>query len=153
MSGRKRLGWFVAVAGVLLLAGSGVLWKKHTPRIEEIRVQSAALEDSVRHVHAGIVQQSLELQGLMASMKTVPDSVRRYGGRKYMDAAGGYDKAIRKYEMQERDIKLEIAALRRESEREHTSARATAMPAAIAGLLAVLVGLVLALLPGRRVDA
>jgi hypothetical protein len=153
MRGRKRFGLFLVVAGVLVLAASGVLWRRSAPNIERMRAESAALQDSVKIVHAELVHQSLLQQGLSASMQTAPDSVRRYGAGKMMETSTGYNKAIRKLEMRERDINLDIASLRRDSERELAHARNRALPVAAGGAAALLAGLLLAAIPGRRVGA
>jgi glutamate mutase epsilon subunit len=153
MNGRKRLGLFLAVAGVLVLAASGVLWKRSAPNIEKMRVESAALEDSVKKIHAELVHQSLLLQGLNASMSTVPDSVRRYGAGQMMATSSSYNKVIRKLEMKERDINLDIASLHRDSERERAGARSRTLPVAAAGVAALLVGLMMTAIPARRVGA
>jgi hypothetical protein len=153
MNGRKRLGLFLLVAGVLVLAASGMMWRRSAPNIERMRLERTALEDSVKHVHAELVHQSLLLQGLHASMSTVPDSVRRYGAGKMMETSTGYNKSIRKLEMRERDINLDIASLGRDSEREHATAKSRTLPMAAAGAAALLVGLGLTAIPARRVGA
>jgi hypothetical protein len=149
----KRAGLFLVVAGALLLAASGVLWRQHAPDLEKMKADSATFEDSLKRVHAELVHQSLMLQGLNASMQTVPDSVRRYGAGKAMDATTGYNKAIRKLTMKERDIKLEIASLRRDSDRERADAKRRTLPVAAAGAAALFIGIVLTAIPRRRVGA
>jgi hypothetical protein len=141
------------VAGILVLAASGVLWRQHTPGMAQIHTDSAMLEDSVKRVHARLVHQSLLLQGLEASQATLPDTVRRYGAGQMMQVSSEYNKAIRKYDMQERDIKLEIASLKRDALREHADAKKRALPVAAAGAGLVLLGIVLSAIPGRRVGA
>jgi glutamate mutase epsilon subunit len=118
-----------------------------------MRVESAALEDSVKKIHAELVHQSLLLQGLNASMSTVPDSVRRYGAGQMMATSSSYNKVIRKLEMKERDINLDIASLHRDSERERAGARSRTLPVAAAGVAALLVGLMMTAIPARRVGA
>jgi hypothetical protein len=79
--------------------------------------------------------------------------VRRHGGVKIMEITQGFNKVIRKLEMTERDIKLEIASLGRESKQERQQARSRALPAAAGGLAALVIGILLIFLPNRRVGA
>lgn len=149
----KRAGLFLVVAGVLLLAASGVLWRQHAPDLSKMKAESATLQDSLQRVRAELTRQNLLLKGLNASMETVPDSVRRYGAGKMMETSTGYSKVIRRLDMKERDIKLEIASLRRDSERERADARHRTLPIAAAGAAALFIGIVLAVIPRRRVGA
>jgi hypothetical protein len=153
MTGRKKIGVFLVVAGILVLAASGLEWRKHAPALAQIHTDSAVLEDSVKRVHARLVQQSLLQQGLQASQATLPDSVRRYGAGQMMQVSSEYNKAIRRLDMQERDIRLEIASLKRDATREHADAKKRTLPVAAAGAAIVLVGIVLTAIPGRRVGA
>ena len=60
MTGRKRTGLFLAVAGVLALGASAVLWRQGAPDLAKNAASSAALEDSLKRVHAELVQVSLK---------------------------------------------------------------------------------------------
>jgi hypothetical protein len=69
------------------------------------------------------------------------------------EATEGYNKAIRRLEMTERDVNLRMSALAMESGREREQARARAVPLAGGGLAALILGAVLMLIPARRVGA
>ena len=141
------------VAGAGLLAASGMTWNRHAPHLREMRTQNDMLADSVKNVHAALIHQSLLLRGLQENTSSIPDTVRRYGAGQMMEAGQAYSKAIRKLEMQERDLNLQISALERDTEREQHAARsATTVPGA-AGLLVLIVGAAMALVPARRVGA
>jgi len=153
MTASKRIGVFLAAAGILLAAASGVLWRQRTPHGAEIASERAALEDSIQRVHAKYLRKSLQLKALNNSYSVLPDTVRRYGGGKYMEQSIIYNKGIRMYEIQERDLKIQVAVLGRRSQGERAAAKAVAMPVAIAGGAALLVGVVLLIIPARRVGA
>jgi cell division protein FtsL len=153
MTGRRRLGLFLLVAGMLVLAASGVVWRKHAPAIAKMRSDSAVFEDSLERVHAELIHQSLLLKGLTASEATLPDTVRRYGAGKMIELSNGYNKVIRKLENREDDVKLQIRWLTRDTEKEIRNARAQALPVAGAGVVLVLIGIVLSAVPARRVGA
>lgn len=144
---------FLGITGLLILAASGYLWRGDAARRAEIRAEKAALEDSASRVHAVLVKTSLEMRAFQNSLSSMPDTVQRFGGRQIMDIGQGYNKVIRKLEFQERDIKIEIAALDREAERDRKRARATALPVALAGASATVVGGILIMLSRRRVGA
>jgi hypothetical protein len=153
MTARRRIGMFLAVAGLLALAASGYLWRGNAGRRAEIRAEQAALEDSATRVHDELVQTSLKMRAFQQSLSSMPDTVQRYGGRQVMDIGQGYNKAIRKLEWRERDIKIEIAALEREAERDRKRAGTAALPVAVAGASAAIVGGLLIMVSRRRVGA
>lgn len=153
MTGRKRIGLFFIVAGILLLAASGLMWRKGAPEAAKIAASSAALEDSLKHVHESLVQTSLKLRGLMESESTIPDTVKVFGAGKMMAQGQSYNKAIMKLEMSETDIKLQIASLKRDAERTRVATKQRTVPLAGAGAAALLIGIVLTALPNRRVGA
>jgi hypothetical protein len=147
------MGLFLAVSGVVLLAASGLLWRYGSPEVARIAASSAALEDSLTRVHARLVKTSIKYRGLLESESSIPDTVRVFGAGQMMKLGASYDKAIRKLEMEETDIKIEMASLKRDAERQHAAAKHRALPLAGAGAAAFLIGLVLTALPSRRVDA
>jgi hypothetical protein len=151
MTGRRRLGFFFVAAGVLVLGASGVVWRMHAPDIGRMRADTALLEDSLTRVHGRLTHESILSRGLEAS--NPPDTVARYGGGKMLQLGNEYNKAIKRYEMQERDIKLEMASLRRDAEKEHQDARSQTLPVAGAGAALLLAGIILSAIPGRRVGA
>jgi len=153
MNGRKKLGMFLIVVGVAGLAASGGLWRRSAPELARIHADSAVLEDSLARVHAKLVHQSLLLQGLNASEETLPDTVRRYGAGEMMEVSTGYAKAIRKLEMQERDINLDIASLKRDHVRASATVKRRVIPAAVVGAGVLALGLALVALASRRVGA
>jgi hypothetical protein len=153
MNWRKRIGLVLLLTGVVLVVMAGFSWRQTAPRGNEIATQRAALEDSARAVHNRLMENSLKLQGFRNSQSAIPDTLRRFGGNKLMEISAGYNKIIRKLEMQERDIKLQISALSRESERNRAHTRATVTPVAAAGLVALVAGVVLVLIPRRGVGA
>ena len=153
MTGRKRLGVFLLIAGVLLLATGGVFWRGDAGRRGEIVTQTAALEDSMERINQRLQATNLKFRGFRESQSSVPDSVKRHGGAITMEITQGYNKTIRKLEMSERDVKLEIAALKRESTAERALARDRAIPAAAGGAVALVLGAILFLMAARRVGA
>lgn len=153
MTGRKRLARFLLIAGVLLLATGGFFWRGDAGRRGEIVTETAALEDSVKRINQRLQAINLKYRGFRESTSSIPDSVRRHGGAISMEISQGYNKAIRRLEMSERDINLEIAALKRESTAERAIARDRAIPAAAGGAIALLIGAILFMLPARRVGA
>jgi hypothetical protein len=153
MTTPRRIGIFLAALGVVLAAASGVLWQRQTPRAAQIASRRTALEDSIQRVHARYMQESLQLKALNNSYSVMPDTVRRYGAGKLLDASTIHEKRIRMFRMEERDLKIQVAVLERKSEGERAAAKAAAMPVAIAGGAALLVGAVLLIIPTRRVGA
>lgn len=153
MSATRRIGLFIIIAGLLILATSGYFYRGDASRRAEIQDEKATLEDSVRRVHEEIVKTSLKYRGFQTSLPDMPDSTQKYAGRQVMDIGEGYNKTIRRLEFQERDIKLEISSLEREAARERATARARALPVAAAGAGASVVGIVLLALSRRRVVA
>jgi hypothetical protein len=99
------------------------------------------------------VKTSLLMRGFRESRSALPDTVRRHGGRMLMDIAAGYNKKIARLERNERDIKLEVAAIDRKTAQAAARKRTTVMPIAAGGMVMLLVGVVLAFVPARRVDA
>jgi hypothetical protein len=153
MTGRKRLGMFLAVAGLLLLATAGFFWRGDAGRRAEIKAELATLADSADRVHDRVEATNLKFRGFRESQASMPDSVKRHGGAIVMEITQGYNKTIRKLELSERDIRLEMSALKREAARERAQARVRAIPVAGGGLVALLIGAILLLLPGRPVGA
>ena len=153
MNRRKRIGLVLLLTGVALGVMAGLSWRTTAPRGNEIATERAALEDSARAVHNRLIQTSLKMQGFQNSQSSIPDTLRRFAGNKIMEISAGYNKTIRRLEMQERDIKLEIAALGRESDQRRARTRVSVTPIAAAGLIALIAGGVLILLPARGVGA
>ena len=141
------------ITGVLVLATSGWLWRGDAARHAEIRAEKATLEDSAKRIHDELVQTNLKYRGFQASLGTMPDTVQRYGGKKYMAIGEGYRKTVRKLEFKERDVTLEIKALDREATRARQQARSRALPAAVAGASATVIGAILMVVSRRRVGA
>ena len=141
------------ITGVLVLAASGYLWRGDSSRRAEIESDRAALADSATRIHEELVQANLRYRGYQSSLATMPDTVKRYGGKKYMSVGEGFRKNVRKLEFKERDVTLEIKALDREATRERERARSTALPVAIAGASATVVGAILMAVSRRRVGA
>ena len=144
---------FLSITGLLILATSGYLWRGDAVRRAEIRAERTVLADSAVRLHDEIVKTSLRSRAFQQSLPDMPDSVQRYGGRQTMEIGTGYNKTIRKLEMKERDVKLDLNALDREARRERARARATALPVAVAGAAATALGGVLMLISRRRVGA
>ena len=153
MTGRKKIGLFLVVAGALLLVASGLLWRRHAPELQKLTTQKAALEDSMTRVHAELVQTSLKARALQESQTQIPDTMKVVGAGQMMKLGNEYNKVIRRLEFTERDLKIDIAAIDRKTASRRTEARATALPAAAGGGAALLLGLVLTALPSRRVGA
>jgi len=153
MTGRKKIGLFLVVAGVLLLAASGFLWRRHAPELGKLQAEKAAFEDSLTRVHARLVKASLKARALEESKSQIPDTLKVTGAGQMMNLGNTYNKIIRKLEFTERDITIDIAAIERKTAQTRTAARAAAIPAAAGGAVALVIGLVLTALPGRRVDA
>ena len=153
MTGRKKIGLFLVVAGALLLVSSGFLWRRHAPQVQKLTAQKVSLEDSLTRVHALLVKTSLKSRALQESQTQIPDTLKITGAGQMMAQGQVYNKVIRKAEFTERDIKIEIASIERKMMAERKTARATALPAAAGGAAALLIGLVLTALPGRRVGA
>jgi hypothetical protein len=153
MTGRKKIGLFLIVAGVLVLAASGFLWRRHAPEMAKLTAKKTTLEDSLTRVHAELVKTSLMSRALQESKSQIPDTLKVTGAGQMMNQGNIYNKMIRKLEFTERDIKIDIAAIERKVVRIRTEARSTALPAAAAGAATLLIGLVLTALPSRRVGA
>ncbi len=153
MTGRKRIALFLIVAGVALLVASGFLWRRHAPGLDNLQAQKATFEDSLRRVHAELVKTSLRSRALQESQSQIPDTLKIAGAGQMMNQGNVYNKIIRKLEFTERDIKIDIAAIERKMVQTRTEARRTAIPAAAGGVVALVLGLVLATLPSRRVGA
>jgi hypothetical protein len=153
VAARRRIGLFLAITGLLILGASGYLARGDAARRAEIRAEQAALADSATRVHDELVKTSLKMRAFQSSLSSMPDTVRRFGGREVMDIGQGYNKTIRKLEFKERDIKIEIAALEREVERDRQRARGTALPVAVAGACATVAGGILIIASRRRVGA
>ena len=153
MTHRKRIGLFLLLVGLGLVALAGVRWRGDTALRAELSARTTVLEDSARGVHQELIEVSLKNKAVQSSYAEMPDTMRRYGLNKLMDITGGYNKTIRKLEFQERDLKVDIAAVRRRSERERADARARSIPLAVAGVVALMAGVVVALVPARGVAA
>jgi len=153
MTGKKRIGLFLMVAGLGLFALAGVRWQGDAEWRAGNTAKMAALDDSARSVHEALMQVSLKSRALQSSYSTMPDTVRRYGAGKLMEIQGGYNKTIRKLEFKERDLKVDMATARREADLERAGARARAIPLAVAAIAALMTGTVLMLVPSRRVGA
>jgi hypothetical protein len=153
MTGRKKIGVFLVVAGVLLLAASGFLWQRQSPELGKLQAKKTTLEDSLTRVHAQLVKTSLKSRALQESQSQIPDTLRMTGAGQMMNQGNAYNKIIRKLEFTERDIKIDLAAIERKTVLARTEGRRTAIPAAAGGAAMLLTGLVLTALPGRRVGA
>jgi hypothetical protein len=153
MTGRKRIGLFLVVAGVVLLAGSGVLFRRSSPQLAKIAADRATMEDSLKNVRKRLVDVSLKARGLNESEATIPDSVKVYGAGQMMALQNSYNKQIRKLEGMERDVKIEIASLDRDAAQVHAAAKQKTLPLAAGGGAILMVGIILTALPSRRVGA
>jgi hypothetical protein len=153
MSGPRVIGVFLVVAGVALLGVSGLRWREGRPELARIGATSAVMEDSLKHVHDRLVQESLKSRALQESQTTIPDTLRVYGAGKMMEMGNIYNKNIRKFEMNERDVKLELASLKRDAERVRATAKQRALRVGAAGAAAFVIGIILTALPKRRVGA
>jgi hypothetical protein len=153
MTGRKRIGLFLVVAGLVVLAGSGILFRKGAPELAKIAADRATMEDSLKNVRKRLVDVSLKSRGLNESEKTIPDSVRVYGAGQMMALQNSYNKQIRKLEGMERDVKIEIASLDRDAAQAHAAAKQKTLPLAAGGGALLIVGFILTGLASRRVGA
>jgi Flp pilus assembly protein TadB len=149
----RRMGLFLAVAGLVLLATSGYLWRGDAARRAEIRQETAALEDSARRLREEYSETSLKYRAFQQSLPDMPDTMQRYGGRLIMDISSGYNKALRKLHFRERDVRLEITARQRAEAKERARAQAVSLPVAAAGAASLVLGLILLLASRRRVAA
>ena len=153
MTGRKKIGVFLVVAGALLLVASGLLWRRHAPDLQKFQTQKTALEDSMTRVHAELVKTSLKARALQESQTQIPDTTKVAGAGQMMKLGNEYNKVIRRLEFTERDIKIDIASIDRKVASKRDEARATALPVAAGGAAALLIGIILSALPSRRVGA
>jgi hypothetical protein len=153
MTGRKKIGLFLVVAGVLVLAASGFLWRRHAPALAKLQAERTTLEDSLTRVHAELVKTSLKSRALQESQSQIPDTLKVTGAGQMMTQANVYNKMIRKLEFTERDIQIDLAAIDRKTVQARNAARSAALPAAAGGAATLVIGLVLAALPPRRVGA
>lgn len=153
MTGRKKIGLFLIVAGVALLLASGFLWRRQAPELEKLQAQKAFFEDSLTRVHAELVSTSLKSRALQESKSQIPDTLKLVGAGPMMAQGNAYNKIIRKAEFTERDLKIDINAVERKMAAARKEARDATIPTAAGGAAALLVGIVLAALPPRRVGA
>lgn len=141
------------VVGLGLFLLAGVRWRGDADWQARNAAKLAALEDSARNIHEALMEVSLKSKALQSSYSTMPDTVRRYGAGKLMEIQGGYNKTMRKLDFQQRDLKVDMATVRREADRERASARARAIPLAVVAIVSLLTGIVLVLIPSPRVGA
>ncbi|HEX6790774.1 MAG TPA: hypothetical protein VF247_05635 [Candidatus Krumholzibacteria bacterium] len=153
MSARRRIGLFLLIGGILLLGASGWFWRGDPAARAAAAAKRTVLEDSASHLKAMITDNELKKRGFQNSLPDMPDTVQKYGGARTMEILGNYTRRGYMYEIRQRDVKLELKAIDRESVRERAAARAKALPAALAGAASVLIGAVLTATSGRRVGA
>ena len=153
MTGRQRLGVFLVLAGFVLLATAAFFWRGDADRRAGREARRSALEDSARGIRDEIVKASLRLRAFHTSLPTMPDSARRNAGVKIMETTTGFNKKIRRLELAERDVKLKITALTRDSTRERERERARAKSVAVGALVAIVMGAVLIVPRRPRVGA
>jgi ribosomal protein S1 len=151
MTGRKRLGTFILIGGIVFLAAAGVLWRGDAGRRSEMAAEATALQDSAKNINRQVQAVNLKYRAFRETQSQAPDSVRQ-DGVEQMAIGQSYNKTIRKLEMAERDVRLQVSALKRKTTEERAEARRRAIPAAAAGGAALLLGSIL-LLSGRRVGA
>ena len=135
-SNSKTISRLLALAGAALLAWAAVSWFRGGKDVEawdsklaEHQTQLKATRDESSHL-------SLQYQAFMKSLSAVPDSVRLSSGKSLSEAGRSYDARLRKLEMAERNLGLDISRAKRKlADAEGARQRAT-LPFAGAGAAA-----------------
>ena len=142
------------MVGVVLIAGSGMIWSRGTRELKPLAETRAVLEDSLGVLRAEYRRTSTRSMAFRQSMPSMPDSVRRYGGKKLMEISSGYTKQLRTLKTKERDINLRISGTRLRADAIKRRAVSSSTPVAVAGLVTLVAGLVAARTArSRRVGA
>ncbi|HXV15110.1 MAG TPA: hypothetical protein VEC56_12960 [Candidatus Krumholzibacteria bacterium] len=134
---RMRRGRFVALAlaaaGAGLLAWAAVVWSRGSDSVETWRVRQAEKESELRSTWDELKEFNLRYQAFQKSFPAVPDSIRMASGKQFREEGRTYEKAIRKLEFAERDLKLEITNCKRKQAKAAAERKDRALPIAAGG--------------------
>jgi hypothetical protein len=140
----------ITMVGVVLIAGSAMIWSRQTHGLKQLADTRAVLQDSLGVLQADSRRTNERFLAFQQSFPSMPDSVRRYGGKKLMEVGTGYTKRLRTLATRERDVKLKISGTRLRAEGVKRRAMASALPVGVAGLVVLITGVVVARNAGKR---
>ncbi|MCI0452460.1 MAG: hypothetical protein L0Z51_08745 [Candidatus Latescibacteria bacterium] len=143
----------LALAGAGLLAWAALVWSRGDQTVEQWRARQTEKETELRSTWAELHAVNLRYQAFQRSIPAVPDSIRATSGVQLREQERSYEKAIRKLEFTERDIKLEITNCERKQARATAERNARTLPFAATGAGASVCAAVIAILARPRREA
>lgn len=150
---RKALR-MVALALVLAAAGlfavAGLHWKRGGESVAAWRAKQAESEAMLKTTRTELHAQSLRYQAFQKSIPEIPDSLRSSTGGIIRDQGRVYEKAIRRLENAETDIKLDLARIQRKDAEATAAQKAQTLPFAAGGAGALVCAALIAILSRGR---
>jgi len=132
----KTISRLLILAGAALLAWAALSWFRGGKEVEVWKGKLAEQQTQIKATRTEASQLSLRYQAFMKSMSAVPDSVKLTSGKSMRETGRSYDASLRKLEMAERNLGLDISRSKRKlADAERTRKRAT-LPFAGAGAAA-----------------
>jgi hypothetical protein len=138
----KTIAALFALAGAGLLAWAGLIWFRGGNDVKRWNAKLAEQQSQLKTTRTEVQGLSLKYQAFMKSLPAVPDSVRMASGKVMRETERHYESNIRRLEMAERDLELDINRSKRKIAEAKDARRRHAVPFAGAGAGAWLCALV-----------
>src|SRR5262245_11813426 len=108
MSRSKTISTILALVGAGLLAWAGVSWQSDTKDVNHWTAKLDEEQAKIKATRTELHSNSLQYQAFMKSLVGVPDSVKIATGPEMRATERRYEGTIRKLEMAERNMELDI---------------------------------------------
>ena len=132
----KTLSRLLALAGAAMLAWAGFSWFRAGNEVETWTAKIAEQQTEVKTLRTDLHGMSLQFQAFQKSFPSMPDSVRQISGETMRETQRYYESNIRKMEMTERDLNLEISRSKRKLAEAEKKRKSAALPVAGGGAAA-----------------
>lgn len=146
----RTIAFVLALAAAGLLAAAGVQWKRGGEYIAAWRAKRTESEAELKTTRTELHAHSLRYQAFQKSIPEIPDSLRLSTGGVIREEGRVYEKAIRKLENAETDIKLDLARIKRKDAEATAARKARTLPLAAGGAGALVCAALVAILSRGR---
>ncbi len=136
MSRPKTISTILALLGAGLLAWAGVSWQSGTKDVNHWTAKLDEEQSKIKATRAELHSNSLQYQAFMKSLVEVPDSVKIASGPEMRTTERRYEGTIRKLEMAERNLELDIHRSKRKVAEAEADRKRAALPLAGGGAAA-----------------
>ena len=136
MSRSKTISTVLALAGAGLLAWAAVSWNRNSKDVDRWTAKLGEEQAHMKATRAELHSNSLQYQAFMKSLVAVPDSIKQASAQVMRDTERRYEGTIRKLEVAERNLELDVHRSKRKVAEAEEARRRAALPFAGGGAAA-----------------